>query len=135
MKAFTQCLIGVLLFPLFSLSQDTLAYLSFNEKNGPEIREKISGISYRVNTVRRAVEHVPGFVENGLRTDGNSTWLSTKLRSIKIPLTISGWFALETFTTDTSSTMPLMAVMGNIAINLSRQSLPMVALLIVIDEN
>ena len=102
MKVFTQCLIGVLLFPLFSLGQDTLAYLSFNEKNGPAIREKISGVSYRVITVRPAVEHVPGFVENGLRTDGNSTWLITRLRSINIPLTISGWFALETFPTDTA---------------------------------
>lgn len=82
--------------------QDTIAYWSFNEKTGEAIMEKVSKISYPVHTMRSSVEHVSGFSGNGLRTDGNSTWIVGKIKSTGQPFSISGWFALETYPTDTA---------------------------------
>jgi beta-fructofuranosidase len=48
-------------------------------------------------------ELVKGFRGNGLRTDGYSTWLSLKKPSLNGELMISGYFALETFPTDTAA--------------------------------
>lgn len=48
-------------------------------------------------------ELVKGVEGHGLRTNGYSSWVEGRLpKAIKGPVSISGWFALETFPTDTA---------------------------------
>ncbi len=67
-------------------------------------------IALDLHTVRRSIELVPGIQGKALRTDGYSTWLTIdwneKLASL------SGWFALESFPTDTAAFMGVKDHLG-----------------------
>jgi beta-fructofuranosidase len=53
-----------------------------------------------LHTAKQVPEYVEGISGNGLRTDGYSTWVETAVhQSVH---TLSGWFALESFPTDTA---------------------------------
>ena len=53
-----------------------------------------------LHSVKQMPEFVDGIDGKALRTDGYSTWIST---TIKKATTLSGWFALESFPTDTAA--------------------------------
>jgi beta-fructofuranosidase len=77
---------------------------SFEECYNQTIKEKRTGAPLRfMDTVFQ-----PGLVEGvqgkGLRTTGYSGWVEGKLPAVvKAPLGISGWFALESYPTDTAA--------------------------------
>jgi beta-fructofuranosidase len=57
-------------------------------------------VALRLISVRNYPELTDGLKGKGLRTDGYTTWLSGKRKGIK---GMSGWFALESFPTDTAA--------------------------------
>ncbi|WP_372648149.1 GH32 C-terminal domain-containing protein [Draconibacterium sp.] len=55
-----------------------------------------------VQSLKENLELVPGILGNGLRTDGYSTFLQTKLPENVSNISVEAWFALETYPTDTA---------------------------------
>lgn len=55
-----------------------------------------------VQSLKENVELVPGISGNGLRTDGYSTFIKTRLPENLSNISVQAWFALETFPTDTA---------------------------------
>lgn len=95
-------------------AQDTLAYWPLNESIKNTTKELISNTSFNISTVKKNIEIVPAAKNNGLRTDGYSTFINGKLlRTVHVPFSISGWFALETYPTDTASFFALNDEQGN----------------------
>jgi beta-fructofuranosidase len=61
------------------------------------------GASLSFSHSGRKPELVPGVKGTALRTDGYSTWLTGKFSKVqKTPVSMSGWFALESYPTDTA---------------------------------
>lgn len=56
-----------------------------------------------LHSIRNYPELVEGVKGNGIRTDGYTTWLTANFIPSKKINTISGWFALESYPTDTAS--------------------------------
>ncbi|MDP4209230.1 MAG: GH32 C-terminal domain-containing protein [Bacteroidota bacterium] len=72
--------------------------------DGKEILKSNDGeFTFDFHSVRNAPELTAGIIGKGLRTDGYSTWLSVKTEQLKNLSGISGWFALESFPTDTAA--------------------------------
>ena len=64
------------------------------------------------------VEFVKGIKGTGIRTDGYSTWLTAAFPStLKQPFSLSGWFALESFPTDTAAFFVLVNDQNQTAIS------------------
>lgn len=64
-----------------------------------------------LSTIKRIPEFVAGINGKALRTDGYSTWIDT---SVKDGLSsLSGWFALESYPTDTAAFMGVKDLLGN----------------------
>lgn len=82
--------------------QDTLVHLSFEKANGKTIYNRITGKTIAVTTVHKQAELVQGAIGNGLRTDGYSTFVAVDIATERKELTAMGWFALETYPTDTA---------------------------------
>ena len=83
--------------------QDTVLHFSFNESSGFNCKEEVSGRSFTVSTIKKNLEIVPSLFGSGLRTDGYSTSVKAGLSvPLKNTFNISGWFALETYPTDTA---------------------------------
>jgi len=59
-------------------------------------------IHFKLYNSKRITEYTKGIVGKGLRTDGYSTYLSAKTVP-KNTVALSGWFALESFPTDTAA--------------------------------
>lgn len=101
-------LIALLGFVLQAFSQqDTVALFRFEPTLGLQLREQVTGKRFQIITAKASAEYVKGV--NGvnvdaLRTDGYSTWIATSLSSIVMTpvINITGWFALETYPTDTA---------------------------------
>lgn len=86
---------------LFAM-QDTLVYLNFEKASGKAIYNSKTGKPIAVTTVRKQTELVSGAFGKGLRTDGYSTFVAVDIAPAKKDLTAMGWFALETYPTDTA---------------------------------
>lgn len=93
--------------PIFSQLKWT-----FDEKNPLLSPER--GILLNLHTVKEFPEYVKGIKGNGVRTDGYSTWLDATLPE-KIS-SISGWFALESYPTDTAAFFGIKDIHRNISL-------------------
>ncbi|EJX10649.1 Glycoside hydrolase, family 32 [gut metagenome] len=99
-------LLGLLSFPWQSASAQKT--WSFDETD-PLCSD--DGQSWmKLSTVKPEAEWVPGFEGRALRTDGYSTWLSTEIDA-NISAA-SGWFALESYPTDTASFVGIRNLSG-----------------------
>ena len=84
-------------------AQTRQLYFDFENINSLNVLDKISGKQFPIVSVKKHAESVTGFSGKGLRTDGYSTWINAKLPANTTgEYSISGWFALETFSTDTA---------------------------------
>ncbi|NJO24986.1 MAG: hypothetical protein HC867_03090 [Bacteroidia bacterium] len=101
--------ICILVQPLAGFSQqDTLLHFNFESATGNLVVDKISGKKFPVETTRKNIEIVPAAIGNGLRTDGYSTYVSASISTEpKVELTATGWFAFETYPTDTAGLLTL----------------------------
>ena len=82
---------------------DKVAWWDFSRQDSLVAREKMSGQVYRIESNFRVPEYVKGIEGEGLRLDGYSTFIDGELREVMTgAVTLSGWFALETFPTDTA---------------------------------
>ena len=93
------------LFVVFNLNaqEDILVRSSFSQGKNLSVCEEVSGKYFRVATARKQLEFVEGVHGQGIRTDGYSTWLDLPLpRTTRPALSLSAWFALETWPTDTA---------------------------------
>jgi len=70
-----------------------------------------------LHSVRTQPELTQGIVGNGLRTDGYSTRLNCKSEQLKRQSGVSGWFALESFPTDTAAFFSIKDSIGNASIS------------------
>jgi len=94
---------GLILFLVSNLSGIAKAQqvLSFD---GPEILKSNDGkVEFNFHSVRNNIELTEGISGKGFRTDGYSCWLSSKINTKDHLSGISGWFALESFPTDTAA--------------------------------
>lgn len=95
---------------LFLLALTFLACMckGFAQNDTLLIRESVliapdAKISYTYHGARSTPDLVPGIRGNGWRTDGYSTWLSIPAGQFKKLYGLSGWFALESYPTDTAA--------------------------------
>ena len=97
-------LFGLLMIHSLGITQrETLVHFRFNDNSGFTSKEEISGNYFTVSTIKKNLEIVPSLYDSGLRTDGYSTSLNVSLPpQLKNNFNISGWFALETYPTDTA---------------------------------
>lgn len=94
---------GLILFLISNLSVISKAQqaLSFD---GKEILKSNDGkMEFNFHSVRNNIELTEGITGKGLRTDGYSCWLSSKINAKDHLSGISGWCALESFPTDTAA--------------------------------
>ena len=71
---------------------------------------------FNLHSVRTQPELTQGITGNGLRTDGYSTWLNCKNEKLKKLSGVSGWFALESFPTDTAAFFSIKDSIANTSI-------------------
>lgn len=96
------CRISILLLLcLCSYQQGSAQHWSFDGKNPLEASYKKGVLELR--NVKSKVELTEGIIGKGLRTDGYSTYLRAAIKSQPSVLTCTGWFALESFPTDTAA--------------------------------
>jgi beta-fructofuranosidase len=80
-----------------------IAYWNFDTQDSWIVVEVQSRVSFPISSNVRIPEFVQGIRNEALRTDGYSTFVKGKLPEKLIgEFTISGWFALESFPTDTA---------------------------------
>lgn len=82
------------------------------------LRSSDSTATMQLRTVKSFPEYVKGIRGNGVRTDGYSTWLSVDSVDSQQLSTLSGWFALESFPTDTATFIGVKSRHGNVSISL-----------------
>ena len=81
-----------------------IASWSFEQNFQTESLESVHNRYTPVQSLKKNLELVSGISGNGLRTDGYSTFINAKLpKEISAPVSIEGWFALETYPTDTAA--------------------------------
>lgn len=81
-----------------------IASWSFEENLQTETLESVHNLYTPVQSLKKNLELVSGISGNGLRTDGYSTFINAKLpKEISAPISIEGWFALETYPSDTAA--------------------------------
>ena len=71
---------------------------------------------FNLHSVRTQPELTQGITGNGLRTDGYSIWLNCKNEKLKKLSGVSGWFALESFPTDTAAFFSIKDSIANTSI-------------------
>jgi len=90
-------------FFLANAQKDTVLALPFSEFKHNGTEEKLTEKYFPVTSVRKQIEKVPALFGTGIRTDGYSTSLTVPIaRSLDENVTVAGWFALETYPTDTA---------------------------------
>lgn len=99
MKHFICSLLGCLLFSLSTASGQTT--WSFDGQN-PLLASDHTSL-FHLHTIKQIPEFVAGIKGKAVRTDGYSTWMDTTVGE-KIS-SLSGWFALESYPTDTAAFM------------------------------
>lgn len=109
-------LIGVTIFLLCGCTSQEkhIANWSFEENLQNETLESVHNRYTPVQSLKKNLELVSGISGNGLRTDGYSTFINAKLpKEIPAPISIEGWFALETYPTDTAAFFSIQQDSGN----------------------
>jgi beta-fructofuranosidase len=82
---------------------EKIAWFDFSRQESMVVVDRISKTSFLIQSNFKHPEYVKGIEGEGLRTDGYTTCVKGVLPSVlSKPFTISGWFALETFPTDTA---------------------------------
>lgn len=85
-------------------NKHNIASWSFEQNRETETLEVVENKYTPVQSLKKNLELVAGISGNGLRTDGYSTCINAKLlKEISAPVSIEGWFALETYPTDTAA--------------------------------
>src|SRR5665648_6378 len=94
-------ILGLIIFLVSNLSSTTKAQqvLSFDGKE--TLKSNDGKVKFNFHSVRNKIELTEGITGKGLRTDGYSCWLSSQINTKDHLSGISGWFALESFPTDT----------------------------------
>jgi len=87
-----------LLFGNYGWAQE---HWKFDDRDAP-LRSIPNGMRFEWHSKQNMPELAAGIIGTGLRTDGYSTWLSQKV-NMQDSLSMSGWFALESFPTDTAA--------------------------------
>src|SRR5690606_14996256 len=87
-----------LLFGNYGWAQE---HLKFDDRY--ELHRSISnGMRFECHSKQNMNKLAEGIVGTGLRSDGYYTWLSQKVNMLD-SLSMSGWFSLESFPTDTAT--------------------------------
>ena len=86
---------------LCTVLQASAQHWSFDGENPLKAVNKNDKLELK--NVRNQIELTAGVIGKGLRTDGYSTSLRTEIRPNQIVSACSGWFALESFPTDTAA--------------------------------
>lgn len=96
-------ILGLVIFLISNLSVITKAQqvLSFDGKE--TLKSNDGKMEFNFHSVRNNIELTEGITGKGLRTDGYSCWLNSKINTKDHLSGISGWFALESFPTDTAA--------------------------------
>jgi len=101
MTAYKRNLYLPLAMLLFSLSAN--AQLKWSFEKGNILNDNSKKFRLEFASKVKEPELVTGLKGTGLRTDGYSTWLSTELpKTASSSASLNAWFALETFSNDTS---------------------------------
>ncbi len=80
------------------------------------LKSNKGGFVFNLHSVRAQPQLTQGIIGNGLRTDGYSTWLDCKNEQLQKLSGISGWFALESFPTDTAAFFSIKDNVANASI-------------------
>lgn len=108
--------LNIFLLVIFVITSPVFSQLKWTfDEESPLLSTK-GFILMNLHTVKEVPEFVKGIKGNGLRTDGYSTWLDVKLPE-KIN-SISGWFALESFPTDTAAFIGIKDIHKNISLTI-----------------
>jgi Beta-fructosidases (levanase/invertase) len=106
-------LVGLMLISVLSVKSQQV----FSFDSADALTSNNGGLVLRSHSIRNSPELTNGIVGKGFRTDGYSTWLSTKLNSKQKVSGVSGWFALESFPTDTAAFFALKDSLANTSIS------------------
>ncbi|MGD9931574.1 MAG: GH32 C-terminal domain-containing protein [Mangrovibacterium sp.] len=91
------------LFCACASKEQPVASWSFEENLQAETLEAVSNQFTAVQSLKANAEFATGVSGEGLRTDGYSTFMDAKFpEQISSPFSVGGWFALETYPTDTA---------------------------------
>lgn len=85
------------------VAQPQLAKWDFSRQDSLVAVDQISKKSFAIISNFQKPEYVRGIAGDGLRLDGYSSYVKGSLaKSLDAPFSMTGWFALETFPTDTA---------------------------------
>lgn len=112
------CIFGLVIFLILNLSVIAKAQqvLSFDDRE--PLKSNDGKMEFNLHSVRNNIEITGGITGKGLRTDGYSCWLNAKINSKNHLSGISGWFALESFPTDTAAFFVLKDSVQNKSISI-----------------
>lgn len=106
MKNLAYLVLSCLLFPFDSVFAQKK--WSFDTEN-PLLANDGKSL-FKLHTIKQIPEFVEGFRGKALRTDGYSTWMNTTVE--KRVLSLSSWFALESYPTDTAAFIGVKDMLG-----------------------
>ncbi|MDB5019327.1 MAG: hypothetical protein JWQ28_454 [Pedobacter sp.] len=89
------------IFILCTFLQATAQHWSFDGQN--PLKAERQNAELEINNIRNQIELTDGVIGKGIRTDGYSTSLRLKIKPNENIVACSGWFALESFPTDTAA--------------------------------
>ncbi len=119
LQSFCKCLVYGVAFLLSSVKASA-QHWSFEGKNPLNAKQGFEKLELK--NVRSQIELTPGIIGSGIRTDGYSTFLRKEIKPGQKVFTCSGWFALESFPTDTGAFFAMRSVgdAQSISINVNR---------------
>lgn len=123
--------LAVLLVFLFMNNVQAQFHWTFNAGAKNVFKEQSGRVALRYSSSIKSPELVPGVRGKALRTDGYSVWLSGELpATLSAPVSISGWFALESYPTDTAGLFVLTGAKGGswISASVDRFGQPLVGM-------
>lgn len=107
MKYYLYSLLGSFLLSINILCAQRV--WTFDEQN--PLLSTDSELQLNLSTIKQIPEFVAGIKGNALRTDGYSTWIDATVKEDFSSL--SAWFALESYPTDTAAFMGVKDLQGN----------------------
>jgi beta-fructofuranosidase len=114
----TQYLLRLSAIAILLLNSSFLKSQQVFSFDGKEVLQSNKANSvFNLHSVRTQPELTPGIVGNGLRTNGYSIWLTCKNEQLKKQSGVSGWFALESFPTDTAAFISIKDSIVNASIS------------------
>ena len=128
----TATLISVLFFVSKTSHDDKkIAWLDFAKQDSMIVIDKVSGAPFSIQSNFKKPEFVRGLKGEALRLDGYSTFTSGRIpERLPASFSISGWFALETFPTDTAGFFAVVdgESKNSIGASVDRFGKPMIAI-------